>query len=226
MKEKTKTQTPEKAPLEQYWALRLEEVRKALEENNFRESIDESREEAAEQIFSQLTEANPSSVSYGGSMSLQSLGVLDKIAEMKGVQLLRPDGANLSLEEKLELRRQGLLVDLYFTGSNAVTEEGHLVNLDMIGNRVGALTFGPKRVIVVAGRNKIVPDLETAMNRVKDLAAPANTMRLKMKTPCVKTSHCHDCKSPSRICNTWTITEKSFPKGRISVILINEELGL
>jgi hypothetical protein len=96
----------------------------------------------------------------------------------------------------------------------------------MIGNRIGALTFGPRWVIIVVGRNKIVPDLEEAMFRVKNYAAPANAMRLDKKTPCVKTSFCEECKSPDRICNTWTITEKSFPKGRVKIVLINEDLGL
>jgi len=117
-------------------------------------------------------------------------------------------------------------VDLFVTGTNAVTETGMLVNLDMIGNRVAALTFGPKSVIVLAGRNKIVPDLEEAMMRVKNFAAPANVMRLGMKTPCAKTSYCEECKSKDRICNSWAITEKSFPKGRIKIVLINEDLGL
>jgi hypothetical protein len=95
----------------------------------------------------------------------------------------------------------------------------------MIGNRVGALTFGPKNVVVVVGRNKLVLGLEEGMQRIKDYVAPVNTMRLDKKTPCAKTGECHDCSSPDRICNTWTITEKSFPKGRIIVILVNEELG-
>jgi len=81
-------------------------------------------------------------------------------------------------------------------------------------------------VILIIGRNKIVPDLEEAMDRVKDIAAPANAMRLDKKTPCVETASCHECKSPDRICNTWTITQKSFPKGRIKIILLNENAGL
>jgi hypothetical protein len=131
----------------------------------------------------------------------------------------------LSSEEGLERRRQSLLVDLFITGSNAVTETGQLVNLDMFGNRIGGITFGPKHVIILAGRNKIVPDLDAAMFRIKNYAAPVNTMRLDKKTPCAKTSYCEECKSPDRICNTWTITEKSFPKGRIKVVLINDDLG-
>ena len=96
----------------------------------------------------------------------------------------------------------------------------------MIGNRIGGLTFGPKNVIIMVGRNKIVADLDDAMWRVKNYTAPTNAMRLDKKTPCVKTATCEECKSPDRICNTWTITEKSFPKGRTKVVLINADLGL
>ncbi|MDZ7599242.1 MAG: lactate utilization protein [Desulfobacterales bacterium] len=117
-------------------------------------------------------------------------------------------------------------VDLFFTGSNAVTEHGQLVNLDMQGNRVAALAFGPKKVVVLVGRNKIVPDIASAMARIKRYAAPANAMRLDKQTPCAKTGRCEDCRSPGRICNTWTITEKSWPTGRVTVILINADLGL
>jgi len=96
----------------------------------------------------------------------------------------------------------------------------------MQGNRVAGITFGPRNVIILAGRNKVVPDIEDAMMRVKNYVAPANAMRLNMKTPCVKTSICEECRSPDRICNTWTITEKSLPKARIKIVLINENLGL
>jgi hypothetical protein len=133
---------------------------------------------------------------------------------------------SLPPDESTERRRQALLVDLFFLGTNAVTEIGQLVNLDMIGNRIGGLTFGPKHVVVLLGRNKVVPDLDAAMYRIKNYVAPTNAMRLDMETPCAKTSYCEECKTPSRICNTWTITEKSFPKGRVKVVLINEELGL
>ena len=95
----------------------------------------------------------------------------------------------------------------------------------MIGNRVSAIVFGPRNVVILVGRNKIVADLNDAMIRVKLYAAPVNAMRLDKKVPCVKTGECEDCKSPDRICNAWSIVEKSFPKGRIKVILINEDLG-
>jgi len=131
-----------------------------------------------------------------------------------------------SPEEKAERRRQALLTDLFFTGTNALTEGGQLINLDMYGNRVGALVFGPRHVVVLVGRNKLCVDVEEAMLRIKGYASPANALRLKMKTPCVQTGFCEDCKSPERICNVWTITEKSFPKGRIKIVLINQDLGI
>ena len=127
----------------------------------------------------------------------------------------------------IERRRRALLVDLFLTGTNAVTEQGVLVNLDMVGNRVAPMIFGPRTVVLVIGRNKIVRDLDEAMTRIKDRAAPLNAIRhTALKTPCMKTSFCIDCSSPDRICNAWTIIEKSFPRSRIKVILVNEDLGL
>ena len=117
------------------------------------------------------------------------------------------------------------MVDLFITGTNAVTEEGRLVNLDMMGNRVAAMMWGPKTVLLIIGRNKICGDLEEAMVRIKTYAAPVNTMNLDKKTPCRETGVCQDCKSPDRICNYWTIIEKSFIKNRIKIILVNEDLG-
>ncbi|WP_136799304.1 lactate utilization protein [Desulfosediminicola ganghwensis] len=213
-------------PIEQYWQIRLDELRVQLEKNNFEVFTAENSAEAGALVMNKiLPETGAKSVSYGGSMTMKSAGLHDALLACEGIELLRPDEPGLSFEEKIERRRQGLLVDFYITGTNAVTEAGHLVNLDMIGNRVGALTFGPKNVVVLIGRNKIVPDLDSAMYRIKEYASPVNAMRLDCKTPCVKTSHCEDCKSPGRICNTWTITEKSFPKARVKVVLINEELG-
>ena len=120
---------------------------------------------------------------------------------------------------------------MFITGTNAVTQKGQLVNLDMVGNRVAAITFGPKHVVIMMGRNKIAPDLDSAMDRVRNYAAPVNAIRHhvehpELDPPCVETAVCSNCSSPMRICNTWTITEKSFPPGRIKIVLINEDLGL
>jgi len=210
-----------------YWQLRLTAVKKQLENNNFEAVVVQSAGEAAQFVMDKLLpESKAQSVSFGGSMTLNSSGLLDSLAAVGDLTVISPNAPGISIEEKMKIRRQGLLVDLYLTGTNAITEDGLLVNLDMIGNRVGALTFGPKKVVVFVGRNKIVPDLERAMDRIKDYAAPANAIRLECKTPCAKTSECSDCNSPGRICNTWTITEKSFPKGRVTVVIINDDLGL
>jgi L-lactate utilization protein LutB len=213
-------------PIHSYWELRLADTREALEANNFEAYVVESADEARKLVLETIHPAlKPASVSFGGSGTIAACGLHDAYMNMEGVNVLDTWSQKLTWEEKYELRRQALLVDLFLMGTNAVTEDGYLVNLDMIGNRVAALTFGPRNVVVVAGRNKIVPDLESGMARIKNYAAPVNTKRLNMKTPCVKTGRCMDCKSPERICNLWTITEKSFPAARIKVVLVNEELG-
>lgn len=214
-------------PIENYWSLRLEEVKKALEENNFEVFLAEDAGKAKEVVLDHILPAvAPRSVSWGGSVTFTTTGLYEAIKARSDLEILDTYDRNIPREEVMERRRRALLVDLFITGTNAVTETGMLINLDMIGNRVGGITFGPKNVIILAGRNKIVPDLEDGMFRIKNYVAPANAMRLDMKTPCVKTGNCEDCKSPERICNHWVITEKSFPKGRIKVVLINQDLGL
>ena len=213
-------------PIENYWKNRLAELKDALTENNFEVFVAENTDEAKSIVIEKIIpEIAPKSVSWGGSLTFVATGLYDVLKNDDDLNVLDTYDKTLSPEESLERRRRSLLVDLFITGSNAVTETGQLVNLDMIGNRVGALTFGPKDVIILVGRNKIVPDLDEAMFRIKNYAAPVNTMRLDKKTPCAKTSFCTDCKSPDRICNTWTITEKSFPKKRVKIILINKDLG-
>ncbi len=159
-------------------------------------------------------------------MTLYETGVLEFFKNDSAVDLIETFDENVPRAEIIERRRKALLSDLFFSGTNAVVESGVLVNLDMIGNRVGGIVFGPKWVVIMVGRNKIVSDLEQAMERIKILAAPANAIRHGQKTPCVKTAYCMDCSSPARICNVWTLHEKSYPKGRIKVILINQDLGL
>ena len=215
-----------KEPISVYWKIRLEKVAEALEKNNFQVYIAESGEAAKALLLDTLIpEAGPRVLSWGGSMTLFDTGILKAVAQMDHIEIINPSAKGLSKEEQYQKRREALLSDLFLTGTNAVTEKGHLVNLDMIGNRIAGLTFGPREVVVMVGRNKIVPDLESAMRRIKDFAAPVNTMRLDKKTPCRKTAACQDCSSPDRICNTWTITEKSFPPKRVKVVLIHEDLG-
>ena len=165
------------------------------------------------------------SVSCGGSISFVSTGLFDALKDNPDFEVINTFDKSLSDEQKFELRRRSLMVDLYITGTNAITEDGQLVNLDMIGNRVAAIMWGPKNVLLLVGRNKICRNIDDAMYRIKNYAAPVNCMNLKKKTPCAKAGFCHDCSSPDRICNYWTITEKSFQQGRIKIILVNEDLG-
>ena len=213
-------------PITRYWEKRLGDLKSALEGNNFKVYIagngDEAKQIALEKIFPAV---QPKTVSWGGSLTFIGTGLYEHLKTNKDFEVIDTFAKELSPEESLERRRQSLHVDLFITGTNAVTEDGQLVNLDMIGNRVAGITFGPKNVLLFIGRNKIAADLDEAMFRVKNYAAPVNVLRLDKKTPCAKTSYCEECKSPDRICNTWTITEKSFPKGRVKVILINAEMG-
>lgn len=214
-------------PISHYWQLRLGNLKEALEANNFEAFIAQNAREAGRLVMDKLLpKIAPKSISWGGSMTFVASELYDMLKTYKNADILDTFDKSLSTEESLERRRQSLLVDLFVTGSNAVTRSGELVNLDMIGNRVAGITFGPKNVVVMVGRNKIVEDLDAAIERIKDYAAPVNVMRLGKKAPCAKTGECEECKSPERICNSWTITQKSFPKGRIKVVLINENMGL
>jgi len=213
-------------PVTTYWELKLEALKGALEKNNFEVYIAKTGEDAKKLVLDKiLPQLSPETVSWGGSLTHVQTGLYDELKARPGITILDTYDKSLSPSEAYERRRQSLLVDLFITGTNAVTEKGRLVNLDMIGNRVAAITFGPKNVIIVVGRNKIVANVDEAIERIKTYAAPVNAMRLDKNTPCMKTGVCQNCKSPDRICNAWTISEKSFPKGRIKVIIINEDLG-
>jgi len=214
-------------PIENFWQIRLNDLKKELEANNFEVFVAESAAEVKEIVIENIIPViKPKSISWGGSMTFIATGLYEALKNRKDMEVLDTLDKKITPEQAYERRRQSLLVDLFITGTNAVTESGQLVNLDMTGNRVAGITFGPRNVVVLVGRNKIVSNLNNAVFRVKNYAAPTNAMRLDKKTPCIKTSYCDECSSPDRICNTWTITEKSFPKGRTRVVLINESMGL
>ena len=166
-----------------------------------------------------------STVSRTGSMSLVEMGLWEELAKNSTLTIIDPYAPNLAPETSADLRRQGLLADIMITSSNALTLDGKIVNLDGLGNRVAAMCFGPKKVILVIGMNKVVPDLDSAIARVKHLAAPINAIRLGRATPCVETGLCADCKSPERICNMWSIIEGHLPEDRIHIKLVGEDLG-
>ncbi|NOX33970.1 MAG: lactate utilization protein [Deltaproteobacteria bacterium] len=215
-----------KNPVDNYWKIKLESLKLNLEKNNFKVFIAGNAEEAKDIAVNDIIPGlGVNSVSWGGSMSFVSTGLFHELKDNPDIEILNTFDKALSKEEMMDLRRRSLMVDLFITGTNAVTKDGCLVNLDMIGNRVAAIMWGPKNVLLVVGRNKLCGSLEDAMARVKNYAAPVNAMNLGKKTPCCKTGTCHDCTSPDRICNYWTIIEKSFVKNRIKIILVNEDLG-
>lgn len=206
----------------------IEKTINSLRKNHFDvfpvANTDEAREIFFQEIFPSL---QPQTVSWGDSETMKATGVMEELRKNPEISLINTFGAGMSRQQKTYWRRQALLSDLFLTGSNALTQKGQLVNLDMIGNRVGGITFGPRNVVLFIGINKIVADIEEAMHRVRTIAAPQNAIRHEgLRTPCHKTGVCMDCNSPDRICNVWTITEKSYPVGRIKVILINQSLGL
>jgi hypothetical protein len=160
-----------------------------------------------------------------GSTTLVEMGLWDAVKALPGVTVIDPYKPEFSPEEGLEQRRLGLTADIMMASTNALTLNGTLVNLDGMGNRIAAMTFGPKKVILVVGMNKIVPDLDSALKRVKHIAAPLNCIRLNMPTPCCQTGLCIDCRTPSRICNMWSVIEGQAVKNRIHVQLVGEKLG-
>ncbi len=213
--------------IDKFWRIRLARIKENLEENNFECFLAENAQEAGNKVLKDIMPVlRPSSISWGGSATFRETGLYDALKDKKDMEVLDTFDKSKGPEAVLEIRRRALLTDLFISGTNALTEQGFLVNLDMIGNRVGAIVFGPKNVLILCGRNKIVSDVDEAMARIKTFSAPANAMRLSKKTPCVKTAQCHDCQAPDRICNIWSITEKSFPRGRIIIVLINQDLGL
>lgn len=196
---------------------------KQLEKRRMEGSYAPSAAQAKEEILAMIPQG--ATVYRCGSMTAVDMGLWEAIAEIPGVQLLDPFKPGLSPEEGFELRCRGLTADIMIASTNAVTLDGKLVNLDGSGNRVAAMAFGPKKVVLLAGMNKVAPDLDTAIARVKHYAAPVNCIRLGFDLPCVETGLCVDCKSPKRICNMWSIIEGHMIEGRIHVKLIGENLG-
>lgn len=162
-------------------------------------------------------------ISWGGSMTLSEIGLMDQLTK-ENYTLIDRMAANTP-EEREEIYAKTVLADFYLMSTNAITLDGQLVNIDGAGNRVACLIHGPKNVIILAGMNKVCPDLESAFKRVKNCATPPNTVRLNCKTPCAVTGVCADCLTPETICCQEVITRYSRIKGRIKVILIGEEYG-
>ena len=199
-----------------------ERAAEALRRNDFDAVYCRSAEEAAEEVLRLVPENG--TVGLGGSWTVKELGVVEKL-KARGNIILDHGAPGLENDERVRIRRAQLTADAFLTGSNAVTMDGRLVNTDGSGNRVAAMIFGPGKVIVVAGVNKIVRDVEEAEERIRKTAAPINNRRLNLPNPCVKTGECMDCQGPTRICNVTTILHKRPKLTEMHVILVGEELG-
>ena len=164
-----------------------------------------------------------SSVSWGGSISINEIGLIPALKAWDCTVLDRT--VPKTEEEKKEFFGKVAVCDYYFMSTNAITMDGELVNIDGTGNRVASLIFGPSNVVIIAGMNKVADNLESAVDRARNTAAPMNTIRLDRKTPCTQVGRCMDCMSPDCICNQFVVTRRSAPAGRIKIILVGEELG-
>ena len=180
-----------------------------------------TKEEAVQKALS-LLEDNQQ-ISWGGSMTLSEIGLISALEKAGCYHLL--DRSKVPAQEVEALYRRAFLTDTYFMSTNAITLDGKLINIDGTGNRVAALIYGPKQVIIIAGMNKVAKDETEALSRIHNVACPKNAIRLNKQTPCSITGACQDCLSPDCICMQTVITRNSKPEGRIKVILVGESLG-
>lgn len=208
--------------LDRYNSLIGEKVIGALQENGFEARYFNTTHKAREFLLNEIPES--SSVGVAGSITLREIGLVDEL-ENRGNTVYNHWKKDLSKEEKVKVIKNEMNSEVFVTGTNAITMTGKLVNIDGSGNRVSAMIFGPDRVIVVAGINKVTKDEKRAIERIKEIASPMNAMRLNLDTPCSKTGICNDCDSPQRICNATTILDKKPTGKNILVIIIGEKLG-
>lgn len=198
--------------------LLAQKVMKGLESRNMKTFYAHDREEALKIALSIIPES--SSVSMGGSVSVHEIGLVKALKEGNYEFIDRDE-----MEDKRAAALMAFDADFFLASCNAITEDGELVNIDGNANRVAAIAFGPKKVLFIVGMNKVCKDLDMAMKRARNVAAPINSQRFGIDTPCVKTGSCFDCKSPDTICCQFLITRYSRHKGRIHVILVNDNLG-
>lgn len=198
--------------------LLAQKVIKGLESRNMTGLYAKDKEEALKIALSLIPKG--SSITMGGAMSAHEIGL---------VEALKTDEYNFVDRDKSEDKRAAMLAaydaDFFLSSANAMTEDGIIVNIDGNSNRVSAIAQGPKKVLFIVGMNKICPDWDSAMKRARNVAAPINAQRFGLSTPCAKTGSCMDCKSPDTICCQFLITRFSRHEGRITVILVNDNLG-
>ncbi len=202
--------------------IKIKKTAEALEKNNFSTFIAEDKEQAVEILKTLINKDD--TIGLGGSVTLTQLGVVD-LCRSSDYKLFDRYTPGLTPAETTNILKKSMLADVFITSTNAVTENGELYNVDGRANRVAAMLFGPESVVVIAGYNKIVKDLEAADKRVREFAAPMNCVRLGRETPCTKIGSCADCRSEGRICADRVVMARQMIKGRVKVILVKEELG-
>lgn len=211
-------------PTQWFWQTRAKAVIEALEKNRMHGSLVEDVSQAPPAVLAMIPKG--SSVAMGGSMTLFETGVVDALRASDDLSLIDRFEKDLPPKEVMSRLYAGLTADVFISGVNAVTEEGELVFVDAICNRVAPVLFGPKKVILVTGANKICPNLAYAQERIRHYTAPANAKRLGRKTPCAVTGQCADCDSPERICNATVVIHKQVDKDRLHLVFVGADLGL
>lgn len=198
-----------------------ETIIKNLQKRNMEGYYFETKEEAVQKVMSLIKQDDV--VSWGGSYTIDELGI-KKLLEEKQISTIDRDKAK-SPDERVKLMKQALTADVFLTSTNAITMDGELMNIDGNGNRLAAYCYGPDSVIVVAGMNKVVTDLDVALRKIRLDATVPNSYRFNMKTPCHFTGKCTECTTPETLCGQILVTRYCKPQNKIKVILIGEQLG-
>lgn len=210
------------SPKELYYEKRGKILVKHLQQRHFDAYYCATKEDALKKALELIPEG--ASVGWGGAMSAEQIGLMDAVKQGNYRAIDR--AACKTQEERDQAMMDCLSSDVFLTGANGLSLDGEMVNIDGFGNRVAAIIFGPKSVLVIAGMNKVEDDLDAAVNRARTVAAPMNQLRFQHPNPCTVTGTCADCKSETCICNHIVITRHCRPAGRIKFILVGEDLGL
>ena len=208
-------------PMKSYYAKRGTRLVENLKNRHFEAYYCDTKEDALMKALELIPEG--SSVGWGGAMSAREIGLLDAL-NAGNYRALDRENAKTP-EEQMENRKACMFADVFLTGANALSLDGEMVNIDGQGNRVAAIVYGPKSVLVIAGMNKVEDTLEAAVTRARTVAAPLNKQRFPAQTPCEFTGTCGDCKHEGCICNHIVVTRHCRPVGRIKFIIVGEELG-
>lgn len=205
-----------------YRELLLERVVENLKKRGFNAFWSETKEDAKNRLLEIVPQT--AKVGIGGSITIRELGIIEEL-EDRGNTIIHHWKTGFTPEEDFQIRREEISTDIFLTSTNALTIDGVIVNTDGVGNRVAGMIFGPRHVILVAGINKIVKDIDDALWRIKNIATPMNAHRLGLNTPCAKLGYCMSCSSNVSICRVTTIIEYKPSKTDFTVLLVNEELG-